>query len=156
MIIFGERGNYRRLWGDKLIVGGVIAGWTFGSLGDTESVIAGSRECYRRLASGEYEGSGFLGQAKSCTNFAAKALTCFEDTRRIGSVTLRRCGTAGREDSTPGKRQRVALKWPWKRAAVFAGRLRDTGTESVAYDRPGEFLFFAESGNCKGRSHGTG
>ncbi|TWT67269.1 hypothetical protein [Allorhodopirellula solitaria] len=49
--------------GDKLILGGVIAGWTFGSLGDTGSVIAGSRESYRRLAPLEYEGPGFGEQA---------------------------------------------------------------------------------------------
>ncbi len=55
--------------GDKLILGGVIAGWTFGSLGDTGSVIAGSRESYRRLAWLEYEGSDFLGQGNSRTNF---------------------------------------------------------------------------------------
>ncbi|TWT72997.1 hypothetical protein CA85_14580 [Allorhodopirellula solitaria] len=62
--------------GDKLIRGGVIAGWTFGSLGGTESAVAGSRESYRRLAWLEYEGSEFLGQGNSRTSFWRKQVAC--------------------------------------------------------------------------------
>jgi len=39
----GERSNYPRLGSGKSVTGGVIAGCTFGTFGDTWMVIAGSR-----------------------------------------------------------------------------------------------------------------
>ncbi|EMI23024.1 hypothetical protein RMSM_00051 [Rhodopirellula maiorica SM1] len=85
--------------GDKWILGAVIAGWTFGSLGDTWNVIAGARECSRRLAFAEYEGARFLGQAKLLTNFPSEALNCNAVVQRISEGSAAAMQDGSKNDS---------------------------------------------------------